>query len=306
MKRSTKLIAAGVLVGASLLAAGKYAHRHGGMEAHARDVHGERSGFDGAGEDAAFAMDDFERGEGWRGPRRHAHKMKRGKRKGFRRKLKRLVKLDVNKDGTVTQQEFLSRREKMFTFLDQDADGRLTPTEIVRPMKDRQNWKAERRIKRFDKNGDGRVTRQEVLDHVKARFAQHDLDGDGKITKDDLPPKMGKGKWRDRVKGWFGKGHLDRVEKRANRRFDKMDANGDGVVDKAEVLERTTSRVEFRQRKRMHRLDINKDGSVTQQEFMTKAQKRFALWDLDDSGAITKDDLPPVLAYFWQERLNAK
>ena len=49
----------------------------------------------------------------------------------------------------------------------------------------------KRFLKRFDADGDGKVSKDEFRPlRQGSRFAELDLDGDGKITEADLPPMM--------------------------------------------------------------------------------------------------------------------
>jgi Ca2+-binding EF-hand superfamily protein len=45
-------------------------------------------------------------------------------------------------------------------------------------------------MRRFDKDGDGKITRAEFEQPSRDRFASRDINGDGKITEEDLPPFM--------------------------------------------------------------------------------------------------------------------
>ena len=311
MKRSTKIIGAGVLLGAGMLALGLvHGKRHG--EAFAR-------GIDEIAEGAEMEA-DLDNDAGYGSPnhyRRHKghrwghHGRKGYKRKGMRRMFRRLTEMDVNRDGSVTQEEFLAARAAKFARLDVDKSNVLSGDELALPVKERIDWRIKHRIKRFDSNLDGRVTKDEMFVHVRKRFLEHDLDGDGKITDKDLPPNSELSHHREKRKGkrllnWFRSQTLEKLEKRAEKRFDRIDANGDGVIEQADLMSRKSDRIAFAKRKRLHRFDSDKDGVVSQVEYMARAKDRFALWDLDNNGIISASDLPPRLAYRWQQRSEQK
>ena len=93
-------------------------------------------------------------------------------------------------------------RTPAFTTLDSDSDGTISATEIA---------KAATALKALDKNGDGKLTEDEVrpafggrrgggdepgetqapsaADMVKALMA-FDKNGDGKLTRDEVPERM--------------------------------------------------------------------------------------------------------------------
>lgn len=94
-----------------------------------------------------------------------------------------------------------------------------------------------------DSNGDGVVTRAEVVAEAEARFAAMDSNKDGKVTPEEREAaraamRGGRGGGR----GGFGMrgggdGVLTREEavQRAGARFDRIDTNHDGKLDAAEL-----------------------------------------------------------------------
>ncbi|MGH1418235.1 MAG: EF-hand domain-containing protein [Hyphomicrobiaceae bacterium] len=322
MKRTTKILTAGLAAGAGVFAIAVLAHPHG-PGAFARGMGGHHSGHGG-----------------WHGKGAH----KGGEHRGMRRMFKRLKRMDADNNGEVTEAEFLRRRQDRFALLDADNSNSLSGNELVSQKIAHREWRGRRFVKRLDANKDGKVSKDEMLSAAKARFMANDLDGDGKITRSDLPPKSRRhdrngrdersddqssaasdeiasdeakddrehrGKHHRKRHGkfhrWFRRHHhamksLEDVEKRVTRRFEHLDRNKDGYVEANEFGPRRQDRLEFAKRKRMHRLDTNKDGTVSKDEFLEKARKRFAVWDLDDSGSVTGEDLPPALARKWNEK----
>ncbi len=112
--------------------------------------------------------------------------------------------------------------------LDLDHNGELSAEEIE---------KAAESLKKLDKNGDGKITPDELRPHFGppgpgpgpgprdfiSRLMQLDKNKDGKITKDELPSE------------------------RMQRLIERGDQNGDGALDKDEILQ---LRERFRRRSR--------------------------------------------------------
>ncbi|MBX3411241.1 MAG: EF-hand domain-containing protein [Pirellulales bacterium] len=119
--------------------------------------------------------------------------------------------------------------------LDADGDGTLSAQEIEN---------ASSALQRLDKNGDGRLTRNELMppppgagrtfsrdrgpdapgnpEQLVRRLMNGDKNGDGKLQKEELPERM-------------------------RQRFDRMDANGDGALD-ADELKNAAERLQRRMR----------------------------------------------------------
>jgi Ca2+-binding EF-hand superfamily protein len=107
--------------------------------------------------------------------------------------------------------------------------------------------------------------------------------------------------------GRFGRSLTkDDYDARARERFARLDKNGDGVLDAAEIEAEMTSRREGWRRLRgsdgpqpanrlIHLFDDNKDGKVSKEEHAAGIRRLFAELDLDNDGRITDADLPPVM-----------
>lgn len=249
----------------------------------------------------------------------------------------KLRRSDADKDGVVTLDEFLKEPSERFAKLDKNGDGTLDADELVAPMREGIDYRIRAMTKRFDANGDGKVTKDDFATRARERFAERDITGDGTISSEDMPPRFKRGKWRDRLEtrteeprtdagdnesdeaqsgmvdddddfrgrhgrrgGWGWKSAtVDDFVKRAERRFERMDTNNDGVLNAADIEARVTPMLDFAKKKRMHSLDKDKDGKVTKEEFLARPKKHFAMFDLDGDGKITVADLPPRMAERW-------
>jgi len=82
--------------------------------------------------------------------------------------------LDQDKDGRISQQEYLDAAAKTFDKLDKDDSGHLDKGELkALPEADRKDWLAE-----MDKNRDGRIDRNEFKAEALKRFSTADEDND--------------------------------------------------------------------------------------------------------------------------------
>ncbi len=111
------------------------------------------------------------------------------------------------------------------------------------------NW--ERFAERFDKNGDGKITRDEVEGRMQRNFDRIDVDGDGAISKQDLDavrsragnsPRQGQRGATRRANNTLSAQRLDtnrdkKISADEWKAFhERSDKNGDGVLDREEWL----------------------------------------------------------------------
>jgi hypothetical protein len=79
---------------------------------------------------------------------------------------------DKDKDGRISQQEYLDATAKTFDRLDKDGSGSLDQEELKALSEtDRKDWLAE-----MDKNKDGRIDRNEFQAEALKRFSTADTD----------------------------------------------------------------------------------------------------------------------------------
>ena len=108
---------------------------------------------------------------------------------------------------------------------------------------------------KFDLNGDGVVTTDEVAQHRAQMFAKSDLDGDGFVTREEI--EQIKAKMREQ-----------RTAASKGKYFNKVDADGDGKISAAES--------QAQAQKMAAKLDSNGDGEISRDEFraMMKAMHK--------------------------------
>jgi Ca2+-binding EF-hand superfamily protein len=144
-------------------------------------------------------------------------------------------KLDANGDGAITLEEMRAHAQERRKAADLNGDGQVSPEEIELLHQER----AAERFARIDANGDGVLSRDEVPDRYGHRFEKLDTNGDGVVSQSEMQSgKAGRhqGKHRGKTPEQAGKksGPAD-PEARVQERFQRMDANGDGVITPDEL-----------------------------------------------------------------------
>lgn len=102
------------------------------------------------------------------------------------------------------------------------AAGLARATPAAPPGADYARGPAEL-LARFDADGDGRVVEAEYVAYLSLGFRARDVDGNGRLEGDELPPNARPIARAD-------------SEARLRRQFARQDANGDGALDRRELL----------------------------------------------------------------------
>ena len=223
--------------------------------------------------------------------------------------------------GDLTREAFDEKVRAGFARFDANSDGAIDAAEIEAAIgkagQHRRGFRHRHAERRVDKErGDTRpgrsMTKSEFLDNVRRRFAFADLDGDGKITDADLPPVMrGRGVLTGEH-GFGGRGHgsrmlsflhgadadkdgaitLDEAIKAAGDRFDRMDHNKDGTLDRADRDALTKETTEYRVKRVLHRFGATAEGRITRDQAFKVAGEMFARLDRNKDGTISRSERP--------------
>ena len=132
----------------------------------------------------------------------------------------------------------------------------LTATAILAsaPAMARQHGGPRPDFSHLDANGDGQITQAEVKAFGAAQFAKADTDGDGSLILEELIARAN----ADRAK---------KMDKRAKRMLKRLDSDGNGTIELAEMEEKQGGMRMF------DRMDENEDGVISKEEFDAKKGK---------------------------------
>tara|TARA_R110002020_G_scaffold184947_2_gene382326 strand:+ start:40842 stop:41288 length:447 start_codon:yes stop_codon:yes gene_type:complete len=102
--------------------------------------------------------------------------------------LQMLMRADLNGDGQVTRPEFQASRSTLFDRLDRNGDGYVDSSDAPRrPLARQQVGDRLTKLRQaFDRNGDGRMSREEFLGGPAYVFAYADTDGNDVIDATEL------------------------------------------------------------------------------------------------------------------------
>lgn len=113
---------------------------------------------------------------------------------------KRFDRLDKDGDGVLGADELARLNKRKFKRLDADKDGYVTADELADFKRARREKKgrevtgrdikrfekqSRRGVKRLDKNGDGKISRGEFVDHPHRILKRGDENGDGVVSKQE-------------------------------------------------------------------------------------------------------------------------
>jgi Ca2+-binding EF-hand superfamily protein len=92
---------------------------------------------------------------------------------------------DANRDGVYTCDEWKTYAERIFASADRNRDGHLAPSEFATLQKADATL-ADADFGYFDENQDGKITRKEFVDKPSAFILRFDKNGDCRVTADEI------------------------------------------------------------------------------------------------------------------------
>jgi hypothetical protein len=92
---------------------------------------------------------------------------------------------DANHDGVYTCDEWKKYAERIFAAADRNHDGNLSPSEFEAVRKADATL-AEADFGYFDENQDGKITRKEFVEKPSAFILRFDKNGDCRVTADEI------------------------------------------------------------------------------------------------------------------------
>ncbi len=227
--------------------------------------------------------------------------------------------------GEITRADFDAKVRERFARFDLNSDGVVDVAEIEAALakggKHHHRGMRERRADRGDatkgeRRRDRSMTKSEFLDEVRRRFAVADLDSDGRISDADLPPNMRGRDALSRLSGEQGRmmrGHrggprlgflrganvdkdggisLDEALRVASERFDRMDRNKDGTLDRADRQAFAKEMTDYRVKRVLHRFGATTDGKITREQAFKVAGEMFDRMDRNKDGTISRGERP--------------
>ena len=138
----------------------------------------------------------------------------------------------------------------------------------------------------LDANNDGVISAEEI-NNAPAALRKLDKNGDGKLTEDELRPNFAEGPGGRRGEG-AGASNPDEMV----RQLLEFDRNGDGKLSKEEVPERLSGLFE--------RGDLNKDGVLDKDELRKLAEAQSGGGQRDERGDRREGERRPVRPPFNQ------
>lgn len=202
-----------------------------------------------------------------------------------------LQKMDTNGDGRISLDEYLAAAAARFKQIDTHNKGSVDAAQLASsPMAaERLLRRAKMMVMRLDTTGNGYVTQDEFMAATTKRFARLDRNGDGKLSPDEL------GKRFDKLDANHdGVVTRDEFLAAATTMYRQFDTQHNGRVTASEIAAspKAQERAAHGADRAIKRMDSNGDGVVSQDEFLAAAHKRFSRLDKNGDGSITADEMP--------------
>jgi Ca2+-binding protein (EF-Hand superfamily) len=181
----------------------------------------------------------------------------------------------------------LAQEDDLFAKLDANKDGVVTADEVQGDAK----GLFERALRRGDKDGDKKLTKEEFAAAQKESDAPRQP-----LAQGGGPGRPGGGQFNPREifarldTNKDGKISKDEAQGPFKENFDRFDANKDGFIGEDEIG-RLGGGGQFNPREIFARQDANKDGKVSKDEAQGFLKEGFDRLDANSDGAISEEEL---------------
>jgi len=115
----------------------------------------------------------------------------------------RFARLDKDKNGKLTLDEMGKRRRWVFWRIDRDGDGAVTKEELNRAAERRQPRRMAIRFNRLDDNRNGLISKAEYVDAPARLFRRFDRNDDNVVTREEAATVVAA--FRERRRGYRGR-----------------------------------------------------------------------------------------------------
>ncbi|MFP6881245.1 MAG: sulfatase-like hydrolase/transferase, partial [Roseibacillus sp.] len=140
--------------------------------------------------------------------------------------------LDTNKDGTVTMAEVMEEARAVFKGYDVDKDGFLSESEMKEgrsPVRSALNGFVKQHNLEMDRDGDKKVSAEEMAGQFRGFVERQDQNGDGKLSPDES-------KVEGEIRARFPERPIPRQEPRPNPRAAPRERSSKAVGDKPNIV----------------------------------------------------------------------
>ena len=201
-----------------------------------------------------------------------------------------LQALDLNHDGSLSPDE-IQAAPKSLLVLDTNGDGQLSFVDELSPRRPDAGANPDQMVEqfmKFDRNGDGVLTPDELPERMQALFIRADINKDGKLTPDEIRQSVAK------TSSPRGRDSADVARMlRLDPLIDVLDADHDGVVSAVEITQSSTL---------LLTLDKNHDGTISPDEMAMRQQSPaertahiLSEFDANKDGKLSRDEVPDGL-----------